>query len=158
MSRDFDRAVEIIFELEGYDEVIVDSGGLTKWGISQRAYPGVDIEALTKQDAKDLYQRDYWIASGAQRFAWPLNLYLFDAAVNQGVTAAIKMLQDAAGGLSIDGRLGRRTQTRVLSIAPQEMAARFMGKRAMRYAGTRHFDKYGYGWFSRLFRISSKSR
>lgn len=36
-----------------------DPGGLTKYGISQRAYPDLDIKNLTIADAVHIYQRDY---------------------------------------------------------------------------------------------------
>ncbi len=153
MSFDFERAVEIIFKLEGYDETVVDSGGLTKWGISQRAYPNLDIRALTKADAKKIYHDDYWMKSRADQLAWPLSLYVFDAAVNQGVKPAAKMLQSAAGGLRVDGIIGSKTLSRVSRFPPAELGARYMARRCQRYAGTRHYDRYGYGWFARLFRL-----
>jgi lysozyme family protein len=40
-----------------------DPGGLTNYGISQRAYPGVDIAKLTKEEAIAIYYRDYWLAA-----------------------------------------------------------------------------------------------
>jgi len=36
-----------------------DPGGLTKFGISQRAYPDLDILSLTKAQAVAIYLRDY---------------------------------------------------------------------------------------------------
>lgn len=36
-----------------------DRGGLTKWGISQRAYPELDIATLTRAEAAKIYERDY---------------------------------------------------------------------------------------------------
>lgn len=36
-----------------------DKGGLTKFGISQRAYPGLNIPALTRAQAQALYIKDY---------------------------------------------------------------------------------------------------
>ena len=157
MTADFKRAVEIILDLEGGDKVIVDTGGLTKWGISQRAYPHLDIRNLHKADAVEIYKQDYWDASKANQLAWPLNLFVFDAAVNQGVRASAKMLQDAAGRLAVDGILGRKSMARILSLPPSEITASFMAKRALRYTGTRKFDKYGYGWMRRLFLITGRS-
>lgn len=154
---DFARAVAIILKLEGGDKVITDTGGLTKYGISQRAYPDLDIRSLTQKQAEDIYERDYWDAVKAGEMVWPLNLFMFDAAVNQGSGAAIRMLQDAAGGLSIDGILGAKSLRRIRQQDPDELAALFMAKRALRYAGTRKFDKYGYGWLARLFRVVSAS-
>lgn len=150
---DFDRAVDIVLDLEGGEREVVDTGGFTKWGISQRAYPSLDIAALTRQDAIDIYERDYWNASGADRLPWPLSLCVFDAAVNQGVDPAIRMLQKALGGLRIDGIIGRKTFARVAATPPEEAVALYMAQRALRYVGTRAFDRYGRGWFARLFRI-----
>lgn len=36
-----------------------DKGGLTKFGISQRAYPDLNIPALTRAQAQALYIKDY---------------------------------------------------------------------------------------------------
>lgn len=154
---DFDRALAIIFEVEGYDKVIVDSGGLTKWGISQRAYPDLDIRALTKADAAALYRRDYWDAVKGDELPWPLSCYVFDAAVNHGADPARRMLQKALGGLRTDGIIGRRTLARVREADLDETCALFMAQRCLRYSGTRHFDRYGYGWFARLFRVVRKA-
>lgn len=149
----FTQAVGIILKLEGGDKVIIDSGGLTKYGISQRAYPDLDIEALTEKDAIDIYRRDYWNAVKGDDLEWPLNLLVFDAAVNQGVHAAVQMLQRAAGGLSIDGRFGPATLARVKGANQKELAALFIAERALRYADTRHFSIYGRGWMARLARV-----
>jgi len=155
---DFYRALDVIFGVEGYDKIIVDEGGLTKYGISQRAYPDVDIRNLTEPQAATIYQRDYWTPVQGDKLKWPLNLYVFDAAVNQGQNAAIKMLQTAAGGLSVDGVMGAKTIARVNQRDPQELGALFMARRALRYIGTRHFDVNGYGWFARLFRVAANAQ
>src|SRR6185312_14549209 len=90
----FDRAFPIVVNVEGGDKVSTDEGGgLTKYGISQHAFPKLDIRALTLDDAKDIYLRDYWQAAGCGGMTWPLCLYVFDAAVNQGVEAAVKLLE-----------------------------------------------------------------
>lgn len=154
---DFERAVAIILDLEGGAKLVTDTGGLTKYGISQRAYPDLDIRNLSQRDAELIYYRDYWMPARCGDFAWPLALFVFDAAVNQGVGAATKMLQDAAGGLAVDGILGKRSLARIQSLPPKEIAASFMAKRALRYSGTRSFDKYGYGWMRRLFLVSGRA-
>lgn len=153
----FNECVEIIFELEGYDETVVDSGGLTKWGISQRAFPDENIQALTKERAKQLYYKHYWVPAYCDYYLAPLDLCVFDAAVNQGQGTAVRMLQKAVGGLTIDGRVGPKTIARIQAQPVKELAAKFMARRALRYAETRHFDRYGYGWFARLFRVFGRS-
>lgn len=36
-----------------------DPGGKTKYGISQKAYPALNIKALTLNEVKKIYFRDY---------------------------------------------------------------------------------------------------
>ena len=57
----FDRAFRfLIGEEGGYSADPHDPGGETKFGISKRAYPQLDIKSLTLDQAKAIYRRDYW--------------------------------------------------------------------------------------------------
>jgi lysozyme family protein len=57
----FDQAFTRLLGHEGgYVNNPADPGGETNWGISKRSYPQVDIKALTQQQAKWIYQRDFW--------------------------------------------------------------------------------------------------
>jgi len=86
---DFDQAVEFTLRWEGgYENDPDDPGGETNWGISKRAYPNLDIKNLTKEQAIVIYESDYWIPSGCSLWEWPLNLIVFDTAVNCGVHRA----------------------------------------------------------------------
>lgn len=153
----FDTAFEHIIGLEGgYVNDPKDPGGETKYGISKRAYPNVDIKALTLDGAKDLYRRDYWDAVKADQLPWPLSSYVFDAAVNQGVGVAIQTLQKALG-VKIDGILGQQSLAAVRKADQRELSALYMAHRALRYTGTRNFDRFGLGWMKRLFKITSLS-
>ncbi|ETZ07377.1 hypothetical protein P618_200441 [Holospora obtusa F1] len=44
----------------GYSDDPDDDGGETKFGISKRSYPHVDVDALTVEQAKNIYKRDFW--------------------------------------------------------------------------------------------------
>lgn len=70
-----------------------DPGGLTKYGISQRQYPTLDIANLTLDYAKAIYARDYWIPSGCPDLTDRIATCQFDAAVNLGVSQAVKLVQ-----------------------------------------------------------------
>ena len=49
----FEQAVAMVFKHEGgYVNDPKDPGGETRWGISKRAYPDVDILRLTEDEAK----------------------------------------------------------------------------------------------------------
>ena len=45
----------------GYVNDPTDPGGETNYGISKRAYPKIDIKALTKHEAVKIYYKDYWV-------------------------------------------------------------------------------------------------
>jgi lysozyme family protein len=61
----FDVAVAYLIENETGGRadggLTTDQGGLTKWGISQKAYPDLDIKNLTRENAVALYRKDYWL-------------------------------------------------------------------------------------------------
>jgi lysozyme family protein len=161
MSNFFDRAFDIVVgEEDGYVNDPHDPGGETKFGISKRKYPNVDIKNLTKDGAKVIFKVDYWDVVSGDQLPWPLCLYVFDSAVNQGCGKVDgypteRMLQRA---LSVpqDGIIGRTTIARAITSTALTWH-RFMAYRAMRYMSTRNFDRYGEGWLIRLFNVVSKA-
>lgn len=62
-----------------------DTGGLTKFGISQVNNPDVDVANLTKEQAARIYKERYWDAINADQLPANIREIAFDAAVNQGV-------------------------------------------------------------------------
>lgn len=64
----FDRIIPIIIEEEGgYVNHPKDPGGETKYGISKRRFPNEDIKNLTKERAKELYYKHYWLEAGLDK-------------------------------------------------------------------------------------------
>ena len=51
----------------GYVNDPSDPGGETKYGISKKAYPKVDIKNLTLDDAIEIYKDDYWLPAKVDR-------------------------------------------------------------------------------------------
>lgn len=81
----FDSAFAIVVGIEGgYVNDPKDPGGETRWGISKRQYPNVDIPQLTLEQAKAIYLRDYWNTHGCDKLDWTEALLVFDCAVNGG--------------------------------------------------------------------------
>lgn len=147
----FDSALAFVLEWEGgYVNDPDDPGGETKYGISKRAYPDLDIASLTKEAAASIYRQDYWKACRCDDLPPPLAFMLFDAAVNQGVKGAIKALQRALR-VDPDGILGPTTMTALHGRDRLWLLREFGVARALRYFGTGNFEKYGKGWMSRLF-------
>ena len=115
MKGSFEFAFAKVVSVEGgYVDDPKDPGGATKFGISQRSYPNVDIKNLTLDQAKAIYRADYWDAVSGDELPDPLSHLVFDAAVNQGVSPAQKMMQEALG-VKVDGEIG--TEQIALSIA-----------------------------------------
>ncbi len=109
---DYAKAIARVIEHEGgYVNDPVDPGGETKYGISKRAYPNLDIKGLSLEDAMVIYKEDYWDKiQGDELMNDELAPNLLDAAVNTGVRRAVKQLQRALDtGLVIDGVIGRKT-------------------------------------------------
>ena len=86
MDSSWEKATKAVLRFEG--GYTVDSGGKTKYGISQRSYPNEDIEHLTVERAKELYKHDYWEKAGCYDLPYPLDIIVFDTAVNMGVSVA----------------------------------------------------------------------
>ena len=161
----FDYALSIELVFEGGDRVHTvagDPGGTTKYGISARAYPEIDIAGLTYEAARAIYFDDYWRRSRAVEMPPAIALVVFDAAVNQGVGAAGKALQRAlrAAGerVVIDGLIGSRTLAAVERVAAEggdgRLLVYLLAWRAMAYTLAKPFQLFGRGWFNRLFAIA----
>jgi lysozyme family protein len=110
----FDQIVENIIRREGgYTHHKSDPGGRTKYGISQRSYPHLDIRSLTKEDAKRIYFEDYWNPSKVERIKSELRDTFFDMVVNMGQRRAVRILQKAINSkhktLKEDGLIGKKT-------------------------------------------------
>lgn len=75
-----------------------DAGGETKFGISKRAYPNIDIKNLTLEEAKGIYFDDYWAPSNCDRFSeFPQDIVFgyFDCVINCGIVTAGRIFQSA---------------------------------------------------------------
>lgn len=90
-----------------------DPGGLTKYGISKKAYPSLDIRNLTEAEAIAIYKRDYWDKIQGDRLPYNIAYTIFNYAVNRGVRVAVKYAQKVVG-LSEDGVMGIKTVTAII--------------------------------------------
>ena len=109
----FERAVaRVLVDEGGYADNPSDPGGATKFGISKREYPQLEIAALTRADAVAIYYRDWWQRYRYGELPGPIAAKVFDLAVNIGPAHAVRCLQRAlrACGRPADG--GRRARPR----------------------------------------------
>lgn len=152
MPDTFTLALAFVLQQEGGAKIADDPrdpGGLTKWGISQRAYPGLDIRALTEADASAIYRRDYWDATGCGNLPPAVAFIHFDCCVNQGPGTAAKTLQLAAG-VEPDGKIGPKTLGAIQRMPAGKLATEYAALRMSHYGRLPHFDTYGLGWSRRL--------
>lgn len=154
----FDLCVRaVLLEEGGLFEHPQDPGGLTRYGISQRAYPHLDIRALTMDDAIAIYRRDYWNPIHGTVLPPSLALLVFDCAVNQGTGTAVKLLQKVVGA-KIDGAIGPETLAAVRVFPLPGLLIDFCAERALRYEFNRNEETFGRGWYRRLFRMYATAK
>ena len=82
------KAFKFVLRWEGGDRYTndpKDPGGETKYGISKRAHPTLDIKHLTPEKALEIYLEKYWFPSGADDLDFPMCLLVFDTAFLCGV-------------------------------------------------------------------------
>jgi hypothetical protein len=92
---DFNTLIERVLVREGGDKYTnnpKDRGGETKFGISKRANPDLDIASLTKEKAVEVYRERYWNQINADALPPEVRDLAFDTAVHHGVGTAKKWL------------------------------------------------------------------
>jgi lysozyme family protein len=161
-----DKLFELIIERtlahEGdYSNNSSDAGGETKYGISKRSYPNIDIKNLTLEQAKNIYKKDFWDNHACSSIE-DINLAskVFDLGVNMGTKNAVMLLQRAlkANGvktLEDDGIYGQATidavkniDSKKVLIALRSEAAGYYRKLVTANQSQKVFLK---GWLNRAY-------
>jgi len=95
MKEKFESALAFVLAAEGgYVNDPNDPGGETKYGISKKAYPLLDITNLTREQAVDIYRRDYWNKVKGDELPAGVDIAAFDTAVNMGAGTALGIKAD----------------------------------------------------------------
>jgi lysozyme family protein len=161
----FERAMARLLGNEGgYVDNPADPGGETKFGITKREYPNLDIAALTPAVAAAIYYRDWWQRYRYGELPGPIAVKLFDLAVNIGPDHAARCMQRALRAcgrrLTEDGALGRATitaaraanQLALLAALRAEAAGYYRAlaalERGRRASGDQEFLN---GWLNRAY-------
>jgi len=133
MKEDWETGIAFVLKMEGgLTDDPNDPGGLTNFGISQKAYPSVDIRNLTVEGAREIYHRDYWIPCQCDELPTPFAISVFDTAVNQGVTKAKRLLQIALD-VTVDGVIGQKTISAAMK-ADAYRIKKYLAERLAAYA------------------------
>lgn len=142
----------------GYVNHPNDPGGETKFGITKRSYPDINIKMLTEENAKKIYWNDWWMEYKYQEIKHGLiAAKTFDFAVNMGPSGGHKCLQRAIKGcgfnIVVDGVLGPITRQHAASCDPEKIFP------AMCVAAELHYrsiskntsDDFIKGWLNRAY-------
>lgn len=127
----FDSAIkQVLLHEGGYSHDPSDMGGETRYGISKRSYPTVDIKNLTVEQATTIYYKDWWTPGPYEQIVdYPLAAKVFDTAVNIGASRAYKFLQEAANAvgakLVVDGAIGPKSISAINSLDGAVVLAAF---------------------------------
>lgn len=143
----FDEAfARLIGHEGGYVNDPRDPGGETKFGISKRSYPDVNIATLTEDAAKAIYYRDFWKPLGDAHPA--IKFQMFDFAVNSGINTAIRKLQ-ASIGVADDGHWGPLSAAALNAMDVSDVIMRFTAERLDFWRKLSTWPTYGSGWAGR---------
>ncbi|AUR82803.1 glycoside hydrolase family 108 protein [Vibrio atlanticus] len=162
---EFCHAVHFILQAEGglradggYVNDPLDAGGETKFGISKRAFPNVDIKNLTIDKAVRIYHTNYWKAAYCHEWAGPIALFHMDSAVQHGARQAIKLLQEISG-TKPDGAIGPATRAAVHGHDVSYLTARYGLRRGRYYArilkNNASQGRFIEGWYNRLVHLTN---
>ena len=158
MKTTFNEIIEKVLKHEGgYVNDPKDMGGETKYGITKRFYPDVDIKNLTIEKAKEIYLNDYWKPAKCDSVPPHLRHIYFDMCVNFGRGGAVRVLQQAAVSkghkISVDGGIGPNTLKAIKNLSLDRVRA----YRVLRFANLvikkPDQEKFWLGWFRRATEV-----
>lgn len=133
--------------------VFPKAGGETKYGITKKAYPELDIKNLTQEKALEIYEKDYWDKIKGEALPRKTSKVVMDSAVLSGQPTAVKMLQQIVG-VRPDGNMGEKTLQATLNYAAEHgddaLAKRINAQRKQRLRSLAKARKFGRGWIKRV--------
>jgi len=148
----------------GYTNDRHDAGGETKYGISKRAHPTVNIKDLTIGRASKIYYDQYWMPHNYNLLPAEVAVCVWDFGVNSGPARAKKILQKMVGATD-DGKIGPRTkelvQKAVRARRGADMLARDYNKERLRFLvnlyknNPKKHGRYMRGWINRIIDLTA---
>lgn len=124
-------------------------GGPTKWGISKRSYPDLDIENLTVEYAARIYRYDYIRPLNIDMFEDGVAYQLLDFAVNSGQNNAVKCLQKELQ-VKVDGVIGRKTMEAILGMKESDLVQLIIASRISFMTKLKNWPENSKGWMNRM--------
>jgi len=166
MKHNWEEALAHILKYEGgYVNHPADPGGMTNLGVTKRVWEEwtgkpateADMRALTPEMVGPLYKKRYWDAVKGDDLPSGVDLCVFDAAVNAGVSRASKFLQQAVG-VTADGQIGPKTLAAITAKPSDDVIEKFCALREAHYKSLSTFATFGKGWMRRLGSVEAESK
>ncbi len=151
---DFNKAFDLVIGNEGgYVNDPSDPGGETKFGISKKSYPNLNIASLTTGQAREIYKSDFWDKINGDMIASQrMANSIFDFGVNAGIGTSSQLAQKVVG-LETDGIIGKNTVAKLNVFDPELFVAVFAVEKVRRYIDICNkrpeSKKYFFGWIDR---------
>lgn len=128
----------------------------TKYGVSAKAYPDLDIANLTIADAQAIAKRDYWNVVYGDYMKFPLALCVFDFGYNAGPHESVLVLQRSLG-VNQDGSMGPATLAASNSKDLRQTVIDFTVERIKAYQLMPGWSHDGHGWQARAEATRAKA-
>jgi len=125
--------------------------GVTAWNWAKytgKPAPKDVMKALTKDDVKPLYKKNYWDIIYCDKLPSGIDISVADLCVNAGPSRAAKILQKVVGATQ-DGKIGKKTIAAVYDREPKEVLDNYYYGRQKFYESLDDFKHYGKGWTRR---------
>lgn len=152
MISDFAKAMEFVLKAEGgYTLDPNDPGGETMFGVSRNRWPNwpgwavvdakkgdpefpanLNADQALIETAKTFYEQNFWKACHCDELPAAFAISIFDTAVNQGISVAIRLLQITLG-VDADGIIGPKTIAAAHNASPRKVKV-FLAQRQAAYA------------------------
>lgn len=169
----FNRALSNLLKLEGgWVDHPADPGGATNHGITIETYGRAikaglvvqngetlhaGLKTISLKEVATIYHALYWQGAACPLLPAPLAAFHFDCAVNQGVSRAVRFLQQAAGA-GVDGEIGPETLGKVWAEEPLRLISHYKARRLAHYQSLKTYPIFGKGWRNRLTHAEASAR
>ena len=140
MENNLDACLKFVLKWEGgISNHPDDAGGLTNMGIIQTVYDAwriahnqakQSVKDITKAEVAAIYDERYWTASRAKWMQTPLDLAVFDTAVNFGVGRANEFVSVALGLSKTSSWIPEMSQ-KIHDANPREIALAICVQRSL---------------------------
>jgi len=163
MTSRFNQSLAFTLQEEGgFTDNPADPGGATNKGITQRVYDAYrqrlglylrSVQLITDDEVNDIYDQEYWMPLSCDLLPAPVDLVVFDFAVNAGDTRSEDTLQKVLG-VQVTGKVDPDTLQAVGGIDPNQLAQQLLDAREAFYTNLANerpaLGEFLHGWLNRV--------